>query len=741
MPDTHAGLHAGRNETKTVTYILFEDAGKLATGRIMSQAETSMQVELASGKRQKIKAQQALLPFDAPVPDALMAWAQAQQDGMELDLLWEFAPDDEFGFGVVAADYYGGKPTPQQQAAVLLRLHGAPHYFQRRGKGVFRKASQETVQAALAGMARKEAQQRQIETDAQALAEGRCPEAIAAKLYALLFKPDKNSVEYKTLALAVKQSGQGALHLLRAAGAIASPWHFHMQRFLLEHFPKGTGFADLALPAAAADDLPLAAVQAFSIDDSATTEIDDALSVQPLQDGGVLLGIHIAAPALALARDSAWDQAARARMSTVYMPGDKITMLPDALVQSFTLAEGSARPAVSLYVTLDANLAVQNHETRVERVPIAANLRHDVLDAEVTEDALNGIAAGVAPAPSFAFATELALLWRIANKLKSGREMVRGRPERPGGVDYSFRVTGLEQGEEAARVDIVPRRRGAPLDLIVAELLSLANATWGGLRAELGLPGIYRSQSGMGANLRTRMGTKPAPHQGLGVAQYAWCTSPLRRYTDLVNQGQIIAAARHGRTALLAVPYKPKDAQLFAVVGAFEDAYKAYADFQNGMERYWTLRYLQQEGIAEREAAVLRDGLVRVDGLSLVLQALGAQGLARGTRVRVQFGPPDLITLEQPCKVVEVLQDLTAAAGGHAATAMADEPAEDDDAAALATGLHLAVDEAEAGDAAEPGAAAETVTGVDADADAKTAASAAAAAGHTSDGDAASAAA
>jgi exoribonuclease-2 len=213
------------------------------------------------------------------------------------------------------------------------------------------------------------------------------------------------------------------------------------------------------------------------------------------------------------------------------------------------------------------------------------------------------------------------------------------------------------------------------------------------------------------------------------VAQYAWCTSPLRRYTDLVNQGQIIAAARHGRTALLAVPYKPKDAQLFAVVGAFEDAYKAYADFQNGMERYWTLRYLQQEGMTEREAAVLRDGLVRVDGLSLVLQALGAQGLARGTRVRVQFGAPDLITLEQPCKVVEVLQDL-AAAGGHAATAAAEEPAEEDDAAALATGLHLAVDEAEVEPDAvaaltdEPGADVDTVAAGSANSGAPTSAAA-----------------
>nr|MBW4047888.1 RNB domain-containing ribonuclease [Pseudomonadota bacterium] len=506
--------------------------------------------------------------------------------------------------------------------------------------------------------------------------------------YTLLFKPDRNSLEYKALAFAVKQSGQGALQLLRQAGAIGSPWHFHMQRFLLEHFPKGTGFPEVPLPETDAEGLPLAAVKAFSIDDSATTEIDDALSVLPIDGGGLRVGIHIAAPALALLRDSAWDQAARARMSTVYMPGDKITMLPDDLVKLFTLAEGSSPPAVSIYFKLDANLAIVEHETRIERVPIVANLRHDLLEDQVTEESL-GLAV---PSQTYPFASELAHLWRIAQKLKAGREAVRGRPERAGGVDYTFRVTGLEPNEATARVDIEPRRRGSPLDLIVAELMILANATWGGWLAELGLPAIYRSQSGMGINLRTRMGTKPAPHLGLGVPQYCWCTSPLRRYTDLLNQGQIIAAVRHGRTALLGAPYKPKDAQLYAIVGAFEDAYKSYAEFQNGMERYWTLRYLQQESITEGQASVMRDGLVRVEGLPLVLQALGAQDLPRGTGVRVHFGQADLVTLDQPCKVVEVLLGRGTAAGAPLST---EEPAEEEDTPALVTGLHLAVDEAE----------------------------------------------
>src|SRR6185436_17297432 len=125
------------------------------------------------------------------------------------------------------------------------------------------------------------------------------------------------------------------------------------------------------------------------------------------------------------------------------------------------------------------------------------------------------------------------------------------------------------------------------------------------------------------------MGTKAAPHAGMGVAQYTWATSPLRRYVDLVNQWQIIACARHGRTAALAAPFKPKDAALFSVISAFDGAYTAYNGFQSGIERYWTLQYLTQNGIEELDAAVLKDGLVRADALPMVFRALGADSLPR----------------------------------------------------------------------------------------------------------------
>ena len=680
-------------------YALFEEAGKFLAGRILSEAEASAQVELESGKRVKVKAANILLKFDKPQPAELMAQAQALAQGIELELAWEFAPEEEFGFADLARDYFSDKATREQQAAALFRLFEAPHYFRRAGKGRFRKAPAEIVQQALAAIEKRKQQQAQIEAWAQELSAGTCPAPIREQLYRLLFKPDKNGPEYKALVEASRASQRAPLALLQQAGAIDSPYEFHWRRFLFEHFPKGTGFAALQAPAIT-ETLPLADVQAYSIDDSHTTEIDDALSVQGLGSGTVTLGIHIAAPGLAIAPGGPIDAVGRARLSTVYMPGYKITMLPDEVVQAYTLQEGRACPAVSLYVRMDeATLEIQGTDTRLEQVPIAANLRHDQLDAHITEEWLLDPAhpQGEVPAPAAGLRPMLSFLFRLARHLKARREEVRGKPETFNRPDYTFRLADVagDQPDGSERVEIGVRRRGAPLDLIVAEAMILANSTWGQWLADLGVPAIYRSQASLAPGIKVRMGTKAAPHAGIGVKCYAWSTSPLRRYTDLVNQWQIIAAARHGRTAALAAPFKPKDAELFSIISGFDAAYTAYNGYQAGMERFWTLRYLRQESITELTASVIKEGLVRADTLPLVLPVMGAAGLPRGAQVRVRLGEIDEIALDVHGTVIERLD-----ADGAAGEAGGDEDGSDEDDT-VAGPLAIAVDVSE-----EPAAAA-----------------------------------
>ena len=682
-------------------FVLFDEAGKFMAGRVLSESDASVQVELDSGKRVKVKMANVLLRFEKPAPAAFMAGAVALSESIELELAWEFSPEDDFGFATLAREYFSKDATLEQQAAMLIRLFEAPHYFRRAGKGFFRKASAEVIAQALVAIDKKKATIALIAQWAQELGDGVCPQPVREQLYKILFKPDKNAPEYKAVVDASRATRTAPLDLLQRSGAIDSPYQFHWKRFLLENFPQGVGFAAMSSPPVG-EVLVRAPVSAFSIDDSATTEIDDALSVQGLGSGTVILGVHIAAPALAVLPDSDMDRLGRARLSTVYMPGYKVTMLPDAVVQNYTLQEGRDCPAVSLYVTLDeATLTILASETRLESVPISHNLRHDQLDAIVTEEWLQSTLAvpGSEVAPLAGLQPSLAFLHRLARDLKAKRELVRGKPETFNRPDYNFKLVGSSgaepQGDE--QVVITTRQRGAPLDLIVAEAMILANSTWGNWMAELGVPAIYRSQASLAPGVKVRMGTKALPHAGIGVKSYAWSTSPLRRYTDMVNQWQIIACARHGSTAALAAPFKPKDAALFSIISSFDAAYSAYNGYQGAMERFWTLKYLQQNAVVELVCSVFKENMVRADELPLVLPVMGAQGLPRGARVRVRLGEMDLITLDIHGTVVERLD---APESDRAADALqADEAPEDEDEAAGPIAIAVDINEAPQGDA------------------------------------------
>lgn len=629
--------------------LLFEEGGEIRAGTVLTQQGEAYQVELPAGKRTKVKSRDVLLQFAQPSAAELVNETAGLSADIDLEFLWECAPEDEFGFGDLAAEYYGAGASVVQQAALAMTLHGNPVYFRRKGRGRYQRAPEDQLKAALAALERKR-QQALVQAEYESQLKARTlPEAFRGKALQLLFKPDKNSLEYKALDAACTALGMSPMRLMVAVGGIASARALHEAKFLSECFPKGTGFPEVTVPEPAGD-LPVAEVEAFSIDDVTTTEIDDALSVTPLDGGKIRVGVHIAAPALGMRRGDALDAIARQRLSTVYFPGDKITMLPDPVVQRYTLQEGRLCPALSLYVTYDpeAQLILAS-ETRAELVNIAANLRHNLLEDVITETALT---EGTGDYP---FRDALAHLWRFAGFLYDERQKARMasglRPESHNRADYSFYLDALPDGGERVRIE--QRHRGSPLDKIVAELMILANSTWGKLLADHGVPGIYRTQKAWGMN-RTRMQTYPAPHEGLGVAQYAWSTSPLRRYVDLVNQWQILAVAQHGVTAKLVAPFKPKDADLLAAVADFEGTYAAYAEHQSTMERYWCLRWLQQENRERMVATVLKDGAVRFAEIPLVTRVPELAQAQRGTQVLLEIASTDEISLEVSCRVLEV---------------------------------------------------------------------------------------
>jgi exoribonuclease II len=598
-------------------HVFFEDDGAFKAGTVLADNDTSLQVEAISGKRLKLKAANVLLRFSGPVPSILLADAQALAAGIDPDFLWEVSGDTEFGFAELAKEYFGRAPAPSEAAALALRLHGSPMHFYKKGKGRYKAAPVEALQAARAGVERKRREMEEVAGYAAELQAHRLPPGFREKLPMLLYKPDKLALETRALAVACEAARSHPLALLAACGAIPSTHDYHFNRFLFDAFPRGTDFPRIdELPTV--PDLPHAAVRAFSIDDASTTEIDDAFSVRSLANGNLEIGIHIAAPALVIARGSPLDAIARARLSTVYMPGRKITMLPETVIGRFTLAADSAPAALSLYVETTHDGVVVRQSTKTERVPIAANLRLDAISECFASDA---------SVSDPEWSDELRALWRLAGRLEESRgkaDITR--------VDYNFLVDW--EASPDGRVAIVPRPRGSPLDKLVAELMIHVNSSWGKVLVDAGVPGLYRTQQ-VG---KVRMSTKPEPHQGLGVAQYLWASSPLRRYSDLVNQRQLLAVLDGG-----APVYPEGDAELFAIMADFELTYSQYAELQGQMEHYWCLRWLQQENIAESEATVVRDNLVRFDGIPLYVRAPDMPALTPGTRVRVGVGQIDLL--------------------------------------------------------------------------------------------------
>jgi len=603
-------------------HVFFEDDGTFKAGTVLADNDTSLQVEAASGKRLKIKSASVLLRFAEPSPSALLADAQTLAAGLDPNFLWEVSDGREFAVTDLAAEYYGHAPRPVEAAALALCLHAAPTHFYKKGKGRYRAAPPEALKAALAGAKRKRREAEEVAACAEQLQAHHLPDSFGPVLPMLLYKPDKLALETRAVAAACAALQTNPIALLMACGAIPSTHDFHFNRFLFEAFPHGTAFPPygaLPLPPEA----PLAAVRGISIDDAATTEIDDAFSVRSLANGHFEIGIHIAAPATAIARGTALDAIARTRLSTVYMPGRKITMLPDAVLDAFTLAAGAVRPALSLYVEATPDGTPIRQETRLERVPVAANLRLDTIGERF---------AAPAEAGEPEWTDELRMLWRVAQKLGDAR----GKPE-GSRTEFNFRVDWAAAPD--GRVAIVPRPRGSPPDRLVAELMIYVNSSWGKLLADARVPGLYRTQMAG----KVRMSTKPEPHQGLGVAQYLWASSPLRRYSDLVNQRQLLAVIMGGKP-----PYADGDAELFAAAADFEITYAQYAEFQNRMEHYWCLRWLLQERVTETTATVMRESLVRFDSLPLVTRVADLPALTADTRVRLAIGRIDLLaaTLE-----------------------------------------------------------------------------------------------
>ena len=580
--------------------IFYEESGQFKVAAIVQKNDATYQVDTQHGKRTKVKANNVFAEFGGDMA-AFLENAQAQAADIDTDLLWEVCGEEEFSAEAIAEEYYGHAPTKTELAATLIALYAAPMYFYKKAKGVFKAAPEETLKQALATIERKKQQDAQIDAWAEALKRGEMPSEIAADLKTILHAPDKQSLTYKAFTKAADALKTSAYELAKKTGGITSIPQYLQDGFEIKYFPKGTGFPDLPLPEM--PDLPKADVTAFSIDDESTTEVDDALSLTDLGNGMKRVGIHIAAPSLAVKPGDKMEKNIMERLSTVYFPGGKITMLPENWIAAFSLDAGAYRPAVSIYFDVDSEFNVGEPTCKIEAVNIAENLRIQTIEPHFNAE------TGLDEAGEMMFAHHQDLIW--FHQFAVALQKARGKyePDRAPQYDYSIEL------DEEGKVSVVRRERGSPIDMLVSEMMILANSTWAQMLHDNDLPGLFRVQPAG----KVRMSTKSEPHIGMGVQHYGWFTSPLRRAADYINQKQLLSLIDDTAETL----YQNSDAELFAALRDFDTAYTAYADFQRQMEAYWSLVYLQQQGTSELTATILKEDLVRIEGLPLVTRATG----------------------------------------------------------------------------------------------------------------------
>lgn len=326
-------------------------------------------------------------------------------------------------------------------------------------------------------------------------------------------------------------------------------------------------------PTEAAKRMDLRGIPIFTIDSAETKDIDDAISLMRLSDGGYELGVHIADVSHYVRPDTALDKEAFERATSIYYADKVIPMLPTQLSNGIcSLNEGEDRLAFSCLMDLDEKGSVRRYNfvktvicSRVKGVYKEIN---QLLD-ETADDALKSKYAAVL--------SQLPVMRELYEK------RLQLRKER-GGMDIGTEEAKLVLDESGRCVDIIKRERGIS-ECMIEEFMLLANQCAANAGRVHKVPFVYRVHEapdaermeklsatllacGLNAKFKNpiptqlelsalldetrdtpiqipvhtgilrsmqkaRYAPQPLGHYGLVLADYAHFTSPIRRYPDL----------------------------------------------------------------------------------------------------------------------------------------------------------------------------------------------------------------
>lgn len=443
------------------------------------------------------------------------------------------------------------------------------------------------------------------------------------------------------------QNPQGAFELLVALGL----WNLNENLFLRRsqipiHFRRevlevAQQCLDSPPPDQDTNRLDLTHLKVYTIDDESTQEIDDGLSLETLENGREKLWIHIADPSRLVMPGDELDLEARRRSTTLYLPTGMIPMFPPILATGpMSLVQGRICPALSFGVILDEFGGVEDYQICATQIKPTYRLTYEDVDEMLQ--------LGVSAEP------EIAAIATWAHRREEWRQS-------QGSISIHMPESVIKvKNDEEISIEVLDDSQARQL---VAEMMILAGEVAGryGQTHQLPLPFRGQPQPDLPSDEelvqlpagpvrfcavrkcmpRSEMSITPLRHAGLGLDTYTQVTSPIRRYTDLLNHFQIKAHLRGDP-----LPFSAQ--QLQETMQSVTEAAKAATMVERDTNRYWGLEYLRRHPEQVWQALVLRWlreddnlGLILLEDLGLELGMHFKRGVTLGDRIEVQVSHAD----------------------------------------------------------------------------------------------------